>query len=136
MFYDYETDVAVELVEERLKRGPVSGYYFVFADVDGRTVGYSCHGPIACTLNSYDLFWIAVHKDCQGQGLGRRLLEESEQRIAAAGGQRIYVETSSRDQYLPTRTFYEHCNYTLEAQLKEFYGPGDDKAIFVKVVGT
>lgn len=135
MFYDYEIDVAVELVDERLKRGPASGYFFVFADVDGRTVAYSCYGPIACTLNSYDLFWIAVHKDYQGHGLGRLLLEESERRIAAAGGKRIYVETSSREQYLPTRTFYEHCQYTLEANLTDFYGPGDAKAIYVKVVG-
>lgn len=135
MFYDYEVDVAVELVDERLKRGPASGYFFVFAELDGRTVGYSCYGPIACTLNSYDLFWIVVHKDCQGCGLGRLLLEESEQRIAAAGGRRVYVETSGREQYLPTRTFYDHCNYTLEAQLTDFYGPGDDKAIYVKVVG-
>ncbi len=135
MFYDYEIDVAVELIDERLKRGPASGYFFLFADLDGRTVAYSCYGPIACTVNSFDLFWIAVHKDCQGHGLGRLLLEESERCIAAAGGRRIYVETSSREQYLPTRTFYEHCDYKLEADLTDFYGPGDAKSIYVKVVG-
>jgi ribosomal protein S18 acetylase RimI-like enzyme len=134
MFYDYEIDVAVELVDERLKRGPASGYFFAFTEVDGRVAGYSCYGPIACTVHSYDLFWIAVHKDFQGQGLGRLLLEESERLIAAAGGHRIYVETSSRDQYLPTRTFYEHCRYRREATLEDFYGPSDAKVVYVKVV--
>jgi ribosomal protein S18 acetylase RimI-like enzyme len=133
-FYDHEIDVAVELVDERLAKGPASGYFFIFAEQDGRVAGYSCYGPIACTTHSYDLFWIAVHKDFQGGGLGRLLLAESEKRIAAAGGRRIYVETSGRDQYEPTRSFYEHCGYTREATLAEFYGPGDDKVMYVKVV--
>lgn len=133
-FHDYEIDVAVELVDERLAKGPASGYFFIFAEQDGRVAGYSCYGPIACTSHSYDLFWIAVHKDFQRQGLGRLLLVESEKRIAAAGGRRIYVETSGRDQYEPTRSFYEHCDYTREATLAEFYGPGDDKVMYVKVV--
>jgi GNAT superfamily N-acetyltransferase len=135
MFYDYETDVAVELVDERLRKGPASGYCFVLAELDGRVVGYACYGPIACTLHSYDLFWIVVHQQFQGHGLGRLLLEESERQIAAAGGRRIYVETSGRDQYLPTRTFYEHTRYERVSTLEDFYGPGDDKVTYLKVVG-
>lgn len=136
MFYQHEADVAAELVEERLRRGPASGYFFVFAEDKGEVVGYSCYGPIACTLHSYDLFWIAVHPNCQGQGLGKQLLALSEQRIAAAGGKRIYVETSGREVYHPTRAFYERCAYTLEATLKDFYAPGDDKVVYVKVVDS
>lgn len=134
MFYQHEADVAAELVEERLRRGPASGYFFVFAEDKGEVVGYSCYGPIACTIHSYDLFWIAVHPKCQGHGLGKKLMAISEQRIAEAGGKRIYVETSGREVYHPTRAFYDHCAYTLEATLKDFYAPGDDKCTFVKVV--
>lgn len=133
-FYDHEIAVAVELVEERLAKGTASGYFFLFAESNGRVAGYSCYGPIACTAHSYDLFWIAVHGDFQGRGLGRLLLRASEERIAAAGGRRIYVETSGRDQYQPTRSFYEHCDYRREASLAEFYGPSDDKVIYVKAV--
>ena len=32
VFYNHEVEVAVELLEERLKTGIESGYYFVFAD--------------------------------------------------------------------------------------------------------
>ena len=133
-FHDHEIDVAVELVDERLQKGLSSGYLFLFAEQGGRTVGYSCYGEIACTEGSYDLYWIAVHADGRGKGLGTLLLEESERLIRAAGGRRIYVETSSRPLYEPTRAFYLARGYREEARLAEFYGPGDAKVIYVKEV--
>ena len=133
-FHSYEVDVAVDLMDARLAQGDASGYYFVFAEVGGRTVGYACYGPIVATVGSYDLFWIAVHRDCQGRKLGRLLLEESERLVREAGGRRVYVETSNRDLYQPTRAFYEHFAYDKEAVLKDFYAPGDDKVIYVKAV--
>jgi GNAT superfamily N-acetyltransferase len=129
-----EVDVAVELVDERLARGVASGYEFVFADREGRTVGYACYGPIACTIGSYDLYWIAVDRDEQGTGLGRVLLAAAEDAIRRAGGRQVYIETSNRPQYVPTRGFYERCGYRLAAVLPDFYAPGDDKVIFVKIL--
>jgi GNAT superfamily N-acetyltransferase len=133
-FYAEEVDTAVELVEERLNRGEASGYSFVFADDGGRSVGYACFGPIACTKASFDLYWIAVHADGRGKGLGTTLLDESERLVREAGGHRIYVETSSRPLYEPTRAFYLARGYREEARLAEFYGPGDAKVIYVKTV--
>lgn len=133
MFRPDEVDVAVELVDERLAKGEPSGYYFVFAELGGQVVGYACYGPIACTVSSYDLFWIAVRQDLQGAGVGRKMIEQCERLIQEAGGSRIYIDTSGRAQYTPTRRFYERCGYTLEANLKDFYAPGDDRVIFVKV---
>lgn len=133
-FSPAEVDVAVELVDERLAKGEASGYYFVFAELDGRTVGYSCYGPIPATAASYDLYWIAVDREVQGRNYGRILLEESERLIGAAGGRRVYIDTSSRPQYQPTRAFYEHFHFRLEVVLEDFYAPGDGKAIYVKVL--
>lgn len=133
-FHSYETAVAVELVEERLQRGPASGYEFVFADSGGEPAGYTCYGLIGCTQASYDLYWIAVAQDRQGLGLGRILIEETERRIAAAGGLRVYIETSNRPLYVPTRGFYLRCGYEQEAVLKDFYAPGDDKVIYGKAL--
>jgi ribosomal protein S18 acetylase RimI-like enzyme len=131
-FYEHEIEVAVELVEERLQKGLKSGYLFLFAELDGHTVGYSCYGEIACTVGSYDLYWIAVHNDCRNQGIGKMLLKKNEELIAALGGRCIWVETSAQEKYQPTREFYLHNQYHTEAVLKDFYGPGDDKFIFVK----
>jgi hypothetical protein len=60
------------------------------------------------------------------------LLERSEAAIGELGGRRIYIETSTRDLYLPTRQFYESSGYQAEATLREFYSPGDNKVIYVK----
>ena len=134
VFSPVEIDVAVELLDERLEKGPPSGYDFIFAERAGRTLGYTCFGPIPLTAASYDLYWIAVDKTCQGQKIGQLLLAKSEELIRAAGGRQIYIETSNRAQYAPTREFYLRRGYRQEALLKDFYAPSDDKVIYVKKV--
>jgi ribosomal protein S18 acetylase RimI-like enzyme len=129
-----EIVVAVKRFEERLARGPTSGLHFVFAEIDDCVIGYACFGPIACTVASFDLYWIAVDPKYQGQGIGRRLMADVEARIAEAGGQRLYVDTSGQPKYAPTRAFYEHNGYHCDARLADFYAPGDDRIIFVKVL--
>ena len=134
VFSPVEIEVAVELVDERLAKGPSSEYHFVFAQRAGSTLGYACYGPIALTAASYDLYWIAVDKACQGQKIGQLLLAKSEELIRAAGGRQIYIETSNRAHYSPTREFYLRRGYRQDALLKDFYAPGDDKVIYVKKV--
>ncbi len=133
-FKPFEVLVAVELVEERLAKGPDSGYNFIMLEEEGRLIGYACYGATPCTETSYDLYWIAVHPGSQRRGIGRRLMTEAEKMSGRAGGRRIYVETSQRPDYASTRRFYEHCGYTLEAILPEFYAAGDGKAIYCKVL--
>lgn len=133
-FHESEVRIAAELVEERLERGLASGYHFFFAEGDGAVEGYACFGPIDGTLHSFDLFWICVEPSRQGHGLGRALLAASEAEIAAMGGRRIYVETSDKASYEPTRGFYRRCGYRQEGRLEDFYAPGDGKVFFVKVV--
>lgn len=129
-----EVDVAVELVEERLSLGEAGGYFFLFGEMDGRVVGYTCFGPIPCTAASYDLYWIAVHQEFRGRGIGPLLMARSERLISARGGRRVYIETSSRPQYEPTRSFYLRCGYRQAALLEDFYGPGDGKIIYERTI--
>ena len=131
-FSTEEVEMAVELVQENLSKGESSGYYFLFVEINERIVGYSCYGPIPCTKDSYDLYWIALLHGFRGRGIGRDLLQRAEEKIGKMGGRRIYVDTSSREQYEPTRSFYRACGYEQEAVLKDFYSPGDDKVIYVK----
>ncbi len=131
-FHSEEVQVASELVQERLLKGVASGYYFLFAEHYGRMVGYTCYGPIPCTRDAFDLYWVAVHPEYQGRGVGRQLMKLTEQNIKKAGGERIYVDTSQRVQYASTRAFYERCGYLQESLLADFYAPGDGKVIYCK----
>ena len=133
-FNEEEVEVAVSLVAEYLEKGEASGYYFRFAERDGRVVGYSIFGPIAGTDQRYDLYWIAVAQEERGTGIGRVLLRETEQAILAAGGARIYVETSSRPDYVSTRRFYEATDYTHVVTIEGFYRQGDGKSIYLKIL--
>jgi len=135
VFSEPEIELAVSLAEDALAHGAEeSGHHFLFACRGERVLGYGCYGPIDGTRGSFDLYWIVVGAAGQGRGLGRRLLAESEARIFACGGRRIYVETSGRRDYEPTRTFYERAGYAVEARLADFYAPGDDQWIYVKVL--
>ena len=118
--------------EEKLVEGAASSYQFLFAEVENIVCGYSCFGLIPMTSVSYDLYWIAVNDKIRGQSIGKKLLSKSEEIIFSLGGQRIYVETSSRNQYRPTHNFYESCGYHKEAILKDFYSAGDSKIIYSK----
>ncbi len=129
-----EVDIARELVEERLARGDASDYHFVLAEISGRLAGYTCYGRIPGTKTSFDLYWIAVHPGFQGLGLGRDLSRETERLIKAAGGVKVYADTSQRPQYAATRAFYEGTGWKLETVLADFYAPGDGKAIYSKTL--
>jgi GNAT superfamily N-acetyltransferase len=96
-FTPAEVAVAVELVRERLERGPASGYEFLLLDLDRRPIAYACWGLIACTVGSFDLYWIVVAPDHQRRRLGGWLLEAVERRGRAAGGPRRDNQTTAPD---------------------------------------
>jgi GNAT superfamily N-acetyltransferase len=129
-----EVEVALELIDDGLANGEASHYHFVVADRDGSVAGYACWGPIPGTVASADLYWIVVDPRHQGKGVGAALLQAAETWMASSGRTRVYVETSTRAQYDPTRRFYLACGYTLAAELPDFYAPGDGKAIFLRTL--
>ena len=133
-FNDEEVAIAAELVAETLARGDEAGYAYLFAEQDGRVVGYSCYGLVPCSTVSWDLYWIAVHPSQQGAGLGRRLLRETERRVRAEGGLALYAETSGKPQYASTRAFYEKSGYATAGVFADFYAVGDAKYTYCRRV--
>jgi ribosomal protein S18 acetylase RimI-like enzyme len=134
VFYPEETEIAMQLLVERLRRGAKSGYEFIFAEKAGELVGYCVWGAVPLTKGSYDLYWIAVAREAQGLGIGRRLMLLAELAVAKLGGGRLYIETSSRDAYVRTRRFYRSAGYSRAARLPDFYGRGDHKVVFCKTI--
>ena len=129
-FYDIEVPIAVDLIRDTFQCG--QDYKFLFAEVDGKTVAYTCYGTIDGTIGGYDLYWIVTHNDYRGSGIGKNLIEETHNRVKKDGGKYIIAETSSIDKYLPTRNFYEKMEYINEASIKDFYREGDDKIFYIK----
>jgi len=127
-----EIRVAGELVEDCLQKGATSEYRFLFIEESERLIGYTCFGLIPFTDQRYDIYWIAVVPQYQQQGLGKELLQKTEEIISQMGGKIIYMETSSRDIYLPTRNFYSRNGYQKIAELENFYRDGDNKIIYSK----
>lgn len=132
MFHAREVEVALELVEDGLAKGPASEYFFLFAEIGGETVGYVCYGPITMTDGRFDLYWIAARKDAQRRGAGSLLLSEAERHAGEMGGAVMFAETSSRDGYAPTREFYLRRGYAEAATVRGFYAEDDHKIIYAK----
>ncbi len=136
-FSPEEVDIACELATLNVAQGEItSGYYFLVQDAPTAIAAYACYGPIPGTQTSFDLYWIVVSPTLQGKGVGRTFVQAVEHRVRTAGGKRLYADTSSRDQYAPTRAFYARCGFEQAAFLDDFYAPGDGKVIFVRKLPT
>lgn len=131
-FSPQECKMGLSLVDDYIGRNGESDYRFVLAEGAEGLVGFSCYGEIEATDSRFDLYWIVVDHKLRGQGVGKLLLQQTEHKIQALGGKMIFVDTSGRDQYLPTRLFYEHNDYIQAALVKDFYAQGDHKVIYAK----
>lgn len=132
VFNENEVEVALEVLDEYLRKGMGSGYEtYGFYSPSG-LAGYICFGPIPLTDDRYDLYWIAVDEGMSEKGIGNALLSYMEKNIGERRGRKIYAETSSTPPYHAARSFYRKNGYVVAAVLKEFYRSGDDKVVFLK----
>ena len=130
LFREEEVATAVELLDESLEGD--EDYRFIGAFEGEQLVGYACWGPTPGTAATHDLYWIVVNREHQGRGIGTQLLAEVEQRLTTHDARLVVVETSSRPDYTPTRSFYEARGYTRAATIPGYYAPGDDLVVFTK----
>lgn len=131
-FHDSEIEVAREVLDEAITKGP-SGHYQSFTLLDeGEPAGWICYGPTPCTSGTFDVYWIGVSASCQGLGYGRALLAHVEKLIRQQEGRQVIIETSGRALYEATRGFYLKTGYHEAARVSEFYAPGDDRIIYSK----
>lgn len=126
-----EIDSAEALAHEALTKGnSTENYSFIFLEQDGETLGFSCFGRAPCALSSYEIYWLAVHNDHRGKGLGKLILNEVLGVVKNAGATKLILKTAGRDLYIPTQKFYQSYGFKEEARLKNFYAMGDDCLIY------
>lgn len=134
-FYEFEIQTALEIADETLEKGSEkSGYYWLkITDEDG-VIAFANYGKNAFSTHSWELYWIAVHQNSRNKKLGSVLLKAIEDDVRKLGGKILWIETSGRPLYASTEGFYRKNGYELQASLKDFYGPGDPKQIYSKVL--
>lgn len=136
-FNDREIQIAMDVFDDALSEVREHDYHVYCAlDDEENLIGYICYGPNSMTDSNYDVYWIAVDKQCGQHGIGSKLLSFAEREIALNGGGNVYIETSSTEPYKPARSFYKKHGYEIASVVKNFYRPGDHKLIFMKEVTT
>lgn len=134
-FYSYEIEAAKDFLEYRIEDGEESGVYYFMAEDKGKMIGFICFGFDSCTQYTYILYWMAVHNDYRGKGVGKVLLQKFEDCVVSKGGKKIVGETSGRELYKPTRDFYVKNGYKLAAEIPDYYSVGDSRVTIVKDLG-
>ncbi len=134
-FYEFEIETALEIADETLEKGTEkSGYYWLRATDEDGVIAFANYGRNAFSTHSWDLYWIAVHQNSRNKKLGSVMLKAIEDDVRKLGGKILWIETSGRPLYASTEGFYRKNGYQLAASLKDFYGTGDPKQIYSKVL--
>ena len=105
-------------------------------DESGGICGAAYYAPEMMANGTWNLYFIAVSRDVQGQGVGGRLLHYVEQDLKARGARLLIIETSGLPDFEATRQFYIKHGYENEARIRDFYEAGDDKIVFRKAIGS
>lgn len=130
-FFD-KNDVRINVdIAERLLCHKDKGHKFLLADYCGKTVAYVCYGKISDAKDgTYEIFWLSTLNEYRGAGIGRQLINHLIKKLYRKGAKRIYVKTDSKEQYAPTRRFYEKCGFQLQAVLPKYYDDNDNCCIY------
>ena len=134
LFSREDREVVEELLFDYLEDPDPGDYRFLTAVHDGRVAGFACYGPTPLTRGTYDLYWICVGRSHRRRGTGRALLQAVIRGLRRSGGRLLSVETSGRQDFAPTRAFYERAGLAATARVPGFYAPGDDLVIFTYTV--
>jgi aminoglycoside 6'-N-acetyltransferase I len=131
-FNETEIKVAMELIEITVSNPSQTDYNIFVYEEDGKILGYHCTGKRPLTDAVYDLYWIVADPEHSGKGIGKSLLEHAENFVKERNGRWILAETSSKESYLSTQSFYLRNNYSIISEIKDFYAVGDNLLIFGK----
>ena len=132
-FTSREIDVAIELIDIVLKDRKQKDYAVHCAVNDqDKLLGYVCYGPSPMTEGTFDLYWIAVDPEVQGQGVGSFLVRFLEEKAGELKGRMILAETSSISEYEKTLRFYVRRGFKEVARVPDYYHTGNDRITFCK----
>lgn len=112
--------------------GKTAHHFWLTDDGDDGLVAAAYCAPERMTNGTWNLLFIAVHPDYQGQGRGTALIADIEQRLATHNAHLLLVETLASFEH--TRDFYRKCDFKEEARIRDFYELGADKIVYRKIL--
>lgn len=130
-FNEEEITVAMEVIDAAIA-APGQDYDALVVEEGGRVVAYVCFGRTPMTDGTWDLYWIATHRDARGRGHASRLVRAMEAELLAARARIVRIETSQLEAYGAAREFYRRLQYEEVGRIRDFYRPGDDLIILAK----
>ncbi len=131
-FTSNEIDIAMELVSIGVNNQTQTDYNIFVFDHNENVLGYHCTGKRPLTDAVFDLYWIVADPESEIKGVGTELVKHSEQFVTEKGARWLLAETSSRESYSRTRNFYLRNNFSIVAEINDFYSAGDNLIVFGK----
>ena len=132
IFSEVEVKVGMELVNIAASDIEQTDYNVFVYEEEENIYGYYCTGKRPLTDAVYDLYWIAVDPESKKKGIGKELLNHAENFVLEKQGRWLLAETSSKESYEKTRNFYLRNNFSVIAQINDFYSVGDSLIMFGK----
>ncbi len=126
----FPSDMLDDMISDYFEHNNSSDFWLTYADHEPVAIAYCA--PEKMTEGTWNLYLIAVHPNCQGEGRGTSMVRHIEQMLTKRGERLLLVETSSLAEFERTRAFYRQCGFDEEARIREFYQAGEDKIVFRK----
>jgi ribosomal protein S18 acetylase RimI-like enzyme len=104
---------------------------------DREVVAAAYYAPEPFSDRMWNLYFLATAPSAHGTGAGSMLISGVENQLRARGeseARTLIVDTSSTDDYEQARAFYQRHQFVEEARVREFYGPGDHKVTYWKLL--
>jgi ribosomal protein S18 acetylase RimI-like enzyme len=133
MFPEEETGFLDTMLEDYFNARMHHGHVMLIREED-RPIGVAYYAPEITTDRTWNLLMIGVDRDFQAKGHGSALIQFVEDTLTSDGQRMLLVETSGLPAFEPARAFYAKCGYEQEARIRDYYGTGDDKIVFRKLL--
>jgi len=132
VFKPIEIVALQEVLDDYHATGHALGHVSINFERHGKILGFAYYAPASMTDRTWYLYWIAVEKGIQANGIGTQLLRRAEEDIDTHQGRLLLIETSSLPHYELTRRFYEKHGYHRVCTLDDYYADGDSLVVFGK----
>jgi ribosomal protein S18 acetylase RimI-like enzyme len=132
LFNAGELEYMTGLVDAYIAGSSEEGHYWIVAYTNDTLIGVAYYAPENFAQEVYNLYFLGIKPQNQGQGTGTKMIKYIESELKEAEQRILLVETSGLPEFENTRNFYLKQGFVREGVIREYYKAGDDKVIFWK----